>query len=77
MSVPGKKRYYFYLTEEYVNSVRGLLAKGNYKGGMSGYIDDILKNAHETLVESGIAKKQAPVTSTKLFRMWLNGLKKR
>jgi len=75
MAVPGKKMYRVYLTEEYVEGVRGILEKGKYKGGLSGYFDDILKNSYETVKSAGLMK-QAPVTKAKLLRLVIQGWKK-
>jgi len=76
MAVPGKKRYQIWLTEAYVDSVRSVLAKGKYKGGLSGYLDDCLKNAHETLIESGVVDSRRPVTAAKLIRLFIRGIRK-
>lgn len=75
MAVPGKKAYMIYLTEEYVDVVRATLMKGNYKGGLSGYFDDILKGSYETIKASGI-RPQGQVTPAKLLRLFVGGMMK-
>lgn len=78
MAIEGKKAYKIYLTESETDILRDFLETTKFKGGLSGWLDDVICRTTNVLRETGIIKDRGKVklSRAKLLRFMIAGVSK-